>query len=62
VEPVTVSTPPRIAGVITHLSHAALISGMHAAFLVAAAIALAGAVIGLLARRGNGAAAARPGI
>ena len=37
--------------------------GMHAAFLVAAAVALAGALIGLLTRRGNGGAeAARAGI
>jgi hypothetical protein len=33
---------------------------MHAAFLVAAAIALAGAVLALVIRRGNGAADARP--
>jgi hypothetical protein len=29
-------------------------SGMHAAFLVAAAVALTGAVIALVTRRGNG--------
>jgi EmrB/QacA subfamily drug resistance transporter len=62
VAPVTASTPPQVAGVITHLSHAAFMSGMHAAFLVAAAVALAGAVIGLLVRRGNGAAGAHAGI
>jgi hypothetical protein len=35
---------------------------MHTAFLVAAAVALAGAVIGLLTRRGSGAASAHAGI
>jgi len=60
--PVTSTTPPQVASVITHLSHAAFMSGMQAAFLVAAAVALAGAVIGLLVRRGNGAAGAHAGI
>ena len=60
--PVTSSTPPQVASVITDLSHAAFMSGMQAAFLVAAAVALAGAVIGLLVRRGNGAAGAHAGI
>src|SRR5690349_4857669 len=52
--PVTASTPHQVAGVITDISHATFASGMHTAFLVAAAVALAGAVIGLLTRRGNG--------
>jgi len=55
--PVTASTPPQVASVITEISHAAFMSGMHAAFLVAAAVALAGALIGLLIKRGNGATA-----
>jgi len=55
--PVTASTPHQVAGVITDISHATFASGMHTAFLVAAAVALAGAVIGLLTRRGNGEAA-----
>ena len=59
---VTAGTPPRIAGLITNLSRPAFMSGMHAAFLVAAAVAPAGAVIGLLVRRGNGTAAAHSGI
>ena len=59
---VTAGTPPRIAGVITRLSRAAFTSGMHTAFLVAVAVALARAVIGLLVRRGNGAAGAHAGI
>jgi len=40
--------------VITDISHAAFASGMHTAFLVAAGVALAGALIGLLIRPGNG--------
>ena len=52
--PVTSSTPPQVARVITGISHAAFASGMHTAFLVAAAVALAGALIGLLIRPGQG--------
>jgi EmrB/QacA subfamily drug resistance transporter len=59
--PVTSSTPPQAAQAITALSHATFVAGMHAAFLVAAAIALAGAVLALVIRRGNGAADA-PGL
>lgn len=39
--------------VITRISHVTFVSGMHAAFLVAAAVTLAGAVIGVLTRRGG---------
>jgi EmrB/QacA subfamily drug resistance transporter len=60
--PVTASTPRPVASVITDISHATFASGMHTAFLVAAAVALAGAFIGLLTRRGNGAAEAHAGI
>jgi MFS superfamily sulfate permease-like transporter len=42
VAPVTSSTPPPVASAITHISHATSASGMHAAFLVAAVVALAG--------------------
>ena len=59
--PVTSSTPLQIARVITDISHATFASGMHAAFLVAAAVALAGAVVGLLTRSGDGAAGGRAG-
>jgi len=52
--PVTSSTPPQIARVITDISHATFASGMHTAFLVAAAVALVGALIGLLIRPGHG--------
>jgi EmrB/QacA subfamily drug resistance transporter len=52
--PVTASTPRPVAAVITDISHATFASGMHTAFGVAAAVALAGAAIGLLIRRGSG--------
>ena len=52
--PVTSSTPPQVARVITDISHAAFVSGMHTAFLVAAGVALAGALIGLFIQPGNG--------
>ena len=51
--PVTSSTPPQVASVITDISHATFASGMHTACLVAAAVALAGALIGLLIRPGR---------
>ena len=47
---------------ITDISHAAFASGMHTAFLVAAAVALAGAFIGLLIRPGTGGEAVHAGI
>ena len=62
VAPVTRSTPHQLASAITDISHATFVSGMHSAFLVAAAVALAGAVIALLTRRGDGAAEAHAGI
>ena len=61
--PVTSSTPPQIARVITDISHATFAAGMHTAFLVAAAVALAGALIGLLIRPGRvGAEGAHAGL
>ena len=51
--PVTSSTSPQVARVITDISHATFASGMHTAFLVAAGVALAGALIGLLIRPGR---------
>src|SRR5690349_12159581 len=56
--PVTSSTPPQVARVITAISHATFASGMHTAFLVAAGVALAGTLIGLLIRPGHGGAEA----
>jgi hypothetical protein len=60
--PVTSSAPPQLASEITRISHATFTAGMHNAFLVAAAVALVGAIIALITRRGNGAAAAHAGI
>jgi EmrB/QacA subfamily drug resistance transporter len=60
--PITGSTPPQIATQIARVSHAAFTAGMHDAFLVAAAVALAGAVVALITKRGNGTAAAHAGI
>ncbi|HEY5396154.1 MAG TPA: MFS transporter [Trebonia sp.] len=55
--PVTRSTPARAAEVITQISHDTFVAGMHNAFMVAAAVALAGALIALITKRGNGAGA-----
>src|SRR5207247_10551156 len=60
--PITANTPPQLASEITRISHATFTAGMHNAFLVAAAVALAGAVIALITRRGTGTAAAHAGI
>ena len=46
-------TPASVADVLTDVVHGTFISGMNAAFGVAALVALAGAVIALLARRGQ---------
>ncbi|HEX6351103.1 MAG TPA: MFS transporter [Candidatus Dormibacteraeota bacterium] len=53
VAPVTASTPSHVAGLITNVTHTTFISGMTAAFAVAAVVALAGAVIALLAKQGR---------
>jgi EmrB/QacA subfamily drug resistance transporter len=58
VAPVTNHTPPQIASVITDISHATFVAGMHSAFLVGAGVALAGAVIALITKPGNGEAGA----
>ncbi|MGH3273197.1 MAG: MFS transporter, partial [Streptosporangiaceae bacterium] len=55
--PLAPGTPPRLAAQITQISHATFTAGMHNAFLVAAAVALAGALIALIAKRGDGAEA-----
>ena len=47
---------------ITQISHGTFVAGMHNAFLVAAAVALAGALIALITKRGNDAAGAHAGI
>jgi len=53
--PLTADTPRQLAVAITQVSHSAFASGMHAAFEVGAAVALAGALIALLTRRGSAA-------
>jgi EmrB/QacA subfamily drug resistance transporter len=60
--PVPSGTPPRIAHAIIQVSHHAFVAGMHTAFLVAAVVALAGALCALIVRRGDNAVAAGPGI
>ena len=60
--PITANTPPQLASQITRISHVTFTAGMHNAFVVAAAVALAGAVIALITRRGTGTTAARAGI
>ncbi len=50
VAPVAPGTPRQVASAITALSHDVFTSGMHAAFLVAACVALAGALIALIIR------------
>jgi EmrB/QacA subfamily drug resistance transporter len=51
--PVPAGTPDRVAELITNVTHPTFISGMNAAFLVASLVALAGAAIALLVRRGR---------
>ena len=46
---------------ITRISHDTFVSGMHTAFLVAAVVALAGAAVALLTRRGDAEAGAHAG-
>jgi EmrB/QacA subfamily drug resistance transporter len=61
--PVTHSTPPQLAAAMTSVTHTTFISGMSAAFTVASIVALAGAALALLAKRGREVeAGAAPGI
>jgi hypothetical protein len=62
VAPVPAGTPAQAAAAITQISHATFTAGMHNAFLVGAAVALAGAGIALITRKGTGTAAAHAGI
>jgi len=62
VAPVPSGTPAQRADVITQISHATFTAGMHNAFLVGAAVALAGAGIALITRKGTGTTAAHAGI
>jgi hypothetical protein len=45
---------PQVAATIVNVTHATFISGMTAAFLVAAVVAVVGALIALLTRKGHG--------
>ncbi len=47
---------------ITQISHDTFVAGMHTAFLVAAVVALAGAAIALITKRGNADAGPHAGI
>jgi EmrB/QacA subfamily drug resistance transporter len=58
VAPVPKGAPAQLASVITEVGHAAFASGMHTAFLVGAAVALAGALIALLTKPGHAGATA----
>ncbi len=53
VAPVPPGAPAKLTATLTHIAHATFMSGMNAAFQVAAAVALAGAVIALATRRGH---------
>ncbi len=48
VAPVPAGSSPQVAAAITNVTHSAFVSGMSAAFLVAACVALAGAVVAAL--------------
>ena len=60
IAPVSPGLPAPVVRTITSVAHATFASGMHAAFLVGAAVALAAALIALLTRRGTGGEAAAP--
>jgi len=62
VAPVTHSTPAQAAEVITQISHATFTAGMHNGFLVGAVVALAGAAIAPITKKGTGTAAAHAGV
>jgi hypothetical protein len=53
VAPVPHGAPAPVATAITNVSHATFVSGMSAAFITAAIVALAGAVLALLTKRGR---------
>jgi EmrB/QacA subfamily drug resistance transporter len=53
VAPVQPGTPAPLAATVTQIAHATFVDGMHSAFLISAVVALAGAVIGLLAKPGR---------
>jgi EmrB/QacA subfamily drug resistance transporter len=60
--PVTSSTPKEVAALITNVTHDTFSAGMHASFLVAAGVAVVGAAVALITRRGSGASGAHAGL
>ncbi len=54
VVPIQPGTPAQAAAAFTTGAHAAFMDGLHLAMLVGAVVALAGALIGLIVRRGQG--------
>jgi hypothetical protein len=59
VAPVQKGIPAQVAATIADVTHATFVSGMTGAFLVACIVAIGGALIALLTKRGN--APAEPG-
>jgi len=53
VAPVPRGTSPQLAALITNVSHSTFVTGTSAAFLTAAVVALVGALVALLAKRGR---------
>ena len=51
--PVGHGMPAQVADLVTNVVHTTFISGMNAAFMVASVVALAGAAVALLTRRGR---------
>jgi EmrB/QacA subfamily drug resistance transporter len=56
VAPVAKGTPARLAATMADVTHATFVSGMTASFAVACCVAIGGALIALLTRRGHAAA------
>jgi EmrB/QacA subfamily drug resistance transporter len=53
VAPVTAGTPAPVAALIEQVSHSVFASGMSAGFVIGSIVAIVGAAVGLLARRGS---------
>jgi EmrB/QacA subfamily drug resistance transporter len=51
--PPAAGVPPHLVGVIAYVTHSTFISGMNAAFLAASIVALGGAFVALLTKRGH---------
>jgi EmrB/QacA subfamily drug resistance transporter len=56
VAPLQKGMSPQVAEAITHVTHTTFISGMTAAFLVASMVAVGGALVALLTKKGTGTA------